>query len=66
MTAFEVNYQVLIAIFSAATPSDYIGCLVRKPFDIEELIKHIEAELSQARFYILCMQWYFSSWQLLA
>jgi hypothetical protein len=50
MTAFEVNYQVLIAIFSAATPSDYIGCLVRKPFDIEELIKHIEAELSQARF----------------
>ncbi len=46
MTAFEVNYQALIAIFSAATPSDYIECFIREPFDIEELIKHIEAELS--------------------
>ena len=35
MTAFEVNYQALIAIFSAATPSDYFGCFVRKPFDIK-------------------------------
>ena len=59
MTAFEVNYQALVCIFSAATSSDSIGCFVRKPFDINELIKHIEAELSQARFYILCMQWYF-------
>jgi hypothetical protein len=26
MTAFEVNYQALVSIFSAATPSDYIVC----------------------------------------
>jgi hypothetical protein len=45
MTAFEVNYQAIICIFSTAITSDYIGCFIRKPFDVEELIKHIEAEL---------------------
>lgn len=44
MIAFEVNYQALIAIFQLLLLVT-ISYVVRKPFDIEELIKHIEAEL---------------------
>jgi signal transduction histidine kinase len=40
ITAFEVNYQAMRAIF----PSD-LGCFIRKPVEIDDLIRHIEAEL---------------------
>jgi len=46
ITAFEVNYQALRAVFPAATTADDIGCFIRKPVYVEDLIKHIEAELS--------------------
>ena len=42
ITAFEVNYQALRAIFSAASATDDIGCFIRKPVDVGDLIKHIE------------------------
>src|SRR5207302_8302839 len=45
ITAFEVNYQALRAVFPAATTTDDIGCFIRKPVDVDDLIKHIEAEL---------------------
>ena len=45
ITAFEVNYQALRAVFPAATTADDIGCFIRKPIDVDDLIKHIEAEL---------------------
>jgi CheY-like chemotaxis protein len=45
ITAFEVNYQALRAVFPAATTTDDIGCFIRKPVDVDNLIKHIEAEL---------------------
>src|SRR5438105_646597 len=46
ITAFEVNYQALRAVFPAATTTDDIGCFIRKPVDVDNLIKHIEAEFS--------------------
>ena len=46
ITAFEVNYQALRAVFPAATTADDIGCFIRKPVHVDDLIKHIEAELS--------------------
>jgi DNA-binding NtrC family response regulator len=45
ITAFEVNYQALRDVFPAATTTDDIGCFIRKPVDVDNLIKHIEAEL---------------------
>jgi CheY-like chemotaxis protein len=45
ITAYEVNYQALRAVFPAASTTDDIGCFIRKPIDIDDLIKHIEAEL---------------------
>ena len=45
ITAFEVNYQALRAVFHSATTTDDIGCFIRKPFYVDNLIKHIEAEL---------------------
>jgi len=42
ITAFEVNYQALRAIFSAASATDDIGCFIRKPVDVGVLITHIE------------------------
>jgi CheY-like chemotaxis protein len=46
ITAFEMNYQALRAVFPSATTTDDIGCFIRKPVDVDDLIKHIEAELS--------------------
>ena len=45
ITAYEVNYQALRAVFPAATTTDDIGCFIRKPITLDDLIKHIEAEL---------------------
>ena len=45
ITAFEMNYQALRAVFPAASTTDDIGCFIRKPVDVDNLIKHIEAEL---------------------
>src|SRR5947209_8762507 len=38
ITAFEVNYQALRAIFSAASATDDIGCFIRKPVDVGDSI----------------------------
>ena len=45
ITAFEVNYQALRAVFPAATSTDDIGCFIRKPVDIDDLVKRINAEI---------------------
>jgi len=45
ITAYNVNYQALRAVFPAATSTDDIGCFIRKPVDVDDFIKHIEAEL---------------------
>jgi len=45
ITAYEVNYQALRAVFPASTTTDDIGCFIRKPITLDDLIKHIEAEL---------------------
>ena len=45
ITAFEVNYQALRAVFPAATTTDDIGCFIRKPVDLDDLVKRINAEL---------------------
>jgi CheY-like chemotaxis protein len=44
ITAFEMNYQALRAVFPAATTTDDIGCFIRKPIDIDDLVKRINAE----------------------
>ena len=48
ITAFEMNYQALRAVFSAATATDYIGCFIRKPVDMRDLVKIINAEIQLA------------------
>jgi hypothetical protein len=45
ITAFKVNYQALRAVFPAATTTDDIGCFIRKPVDIDDLVKLIKREL---------------------
>ena len=45
ITAYEVNYQALRAVFPDATTIEDIGCFIRKPIEVDDLIKHIEAEL---------------------
>jgi CheY-like chemotaxis protein len=45
ITAFEVNYQALRAVFPAATSTDDIGCFIRKPVDMDDLVKRIQAEI---------------------
>ena len=45
ITAFEINYQALRAVFPAASPADDIGSFIRKPVDIEDLVKRINAEV---------------------
>ena len=42
ITAFEINYQALRAVFPA---SDDLGCFIRKPVDIDDLVKRIKAEI---------------------
>src|SRR5206468_4709798 len=45
ITAFEVNYQALRAVFPAATSTDDIGCFIRKPVNLDDLVKRINAEI---------------------
>ena len=45
ITAFEVNYQALKAVFPAVTTTDDIGCFIRKPVDMDDLVKRINAEI---------------------
>jgi DNA-binding response OmpR family regulator len=45
ITAFEINYQALRAVFPAATTTDDIGCFIRKPVDMDDLVKRINAEI---------------------
>src|SRR2546422_2322541 len=42
ITAFEVNYQALRAVFPAVTSTDDIGCFIRKPVDMDDLVKRIK------------------------
>ena len=45
ITAFELNYQALRAVFPAATRTDDIGCFIRKPVDMDDLVKRIKIEI---------------------
>ena len=45
ITAYEVNYQALRAVFPAATSTDDIGCFIRKPVNLDDLVKRINAEI---------------------
>jgi CheY-like chemotaxis protein len=45
ITAFEINYQALRAVFPAAATTDDIGCFIRKPVDMDDLVKRINAEI---------------------
>ena len=48
ITAFEVNYQALRAVFPAAATTDDIRCFIRKPVDMDDLVKHVKRELDDA------------------
>lgn len=41
ITAFEVNYKALKAVFPSANSLEDIGCFIRKPVNVEDLVKHI-------------------------
>ncbi len=42
ITAFEINYQALRAVFPA---SDDLGCFIRKPVDMDDFVRRIKAEI---------------------
>lgn len=46
ITAFDVNYKALRAVFASANSVEDIGCFIKKPVNVEDLVKHIEGELS--------------------
>ncbi len=45
ITAFEVNYQAMRDVFPVATTTDDIGCFIRKPVEMDDLVKHVKEEL---------------------
>ena len=45
ITAFKMNYQALRAVFPAATATDDMGCFIRKPVHMDDLVKRINAEI---------------------
>jgi CheY-like chemotaxis protein len=45
ITAYEVNYQAFRAVFPTAINTDDIGCFIRKPVEVPDFVRHIEAEL---------------------
>jgi CheY-like chemotaxis protein len=45
ISAFELNYQALRAVFPAAATTDDIGCFIRKPIEVQDLVNHVRAEL---------------------
>ncbi len=45
ITAFEINYQALRAVFPAVTTADDLGCFIRKPVDMDDLVRRIKAEI---------------------
>ena len=49
ITAFDVNYKALRAVFPQASKQansvENIGCFIKKPVNIDDLVKHIEGEL---------------------
>lgn len=46
ITAYDVNYKALRAVFPSANSVEDIGCFIKKPVNVEDLVKHIEGELS--------------------
>jgi DNA-binding NtrC family response regulator len=48
ITGFEVNYQALRAVFPAASTIDDISCFIRKPVDMDDLVRHVKRELDDA------------------
>lgn len=49
MSAFQVNYQALRAVFPAAVTPDDIGRFIRKPIEVQDLVNHVKAELDHCR-----------------
>jgi len=47
ITAFDVNYRALRAVFPSANSVDDIDCFIKKPVNVEDLVKHIEGELDR-------------------
>lgn len=45
VTAYEVNYRALRAIFPTAINTDDIGCFIQKPVEVPDFVRHMEAEL---------------------
>lgn len=45
ITACEINYEALRSVFPAATTTDEIRCFIRKPVDMDDLVKRINAEI---------------------
>ena len=50
ITAFEINYQALRAVFPA---SDDLGCFIRKPVDMDDFVKRIK--LRYNRYVFMCI-----------
>src|SRR3989441_10034213 len=45
ITAFEINYQALRAVFPGPNTTDDIGCFIRKPVDMDDLVKQIRVNI---------------------
>ncbi len=47
ITAYDVNYQALRAAFPTVNRTDELGCFIRKPVEVQQLLKHVKGELDQ-------------------
>ena len=45
ITAFDINYRALRAVFPDAHSAEDIDCFIKKPVNVNDLVKHIEGEL---------------------
>ena len=45
ITAFDINYRALRAVFPNANSIEDIDCFIKKPVSVEDLVEHIEGEL---------------------
>lgn len=47
ITAYDVNYQAIRAVFPAVNTTDELECFIRKPVEVQQLLKHVKRELDQ-------------------
>jgi CheY-like chemotaxis protein len=45
ITAYDVNYQALRAVFPTVNNTGELGCFIRKPVEVQKLVEQVKGEL---------------------